>query len=316
MIFKNLISACIAYMKAEYTSRTREFDKCERDLEYILEAISKDIENNTTIFTKRIANRFWYNGHRQIVSYEVEFAVYKFLLEQLKSVLEEEKFLKAENSINTLCRIIEHGPELTDLGTTLAYDVLGAEHCQRNWDHSYKFPEEDLDALIKVATTMPTKQNRNYYKLIVSTDLEFNKVVHRLARDLSNPYNPQRNSQVNANVLFIYVTNLIFSGSINQLADNHDNNTTIAVGISSGGLALAATQLDYRVGFCQCYLENELRNELRKKNINLHDQEHIKLLVGIGKPNLNLKWNQVVDSNNKIIDNVLPCTKSIQVFNI
>jgi nitroreductase len=301
MDFKKLITACIFYMQTEYPNRTKNYDKCKRDLGYILDAIVKDVEHNTDTFTRRIANRFWYDGERQIVSYDAEIAVYKFLLEKLKNVLSEDKFSKAEHAINTLCRIVEQGPELTDTGTNLVQDVVKAEHCQRNWDHSYIVPEADLDAMIKVATTMPAKQNRNYYDLIVSTDLDFNNKIYSLAADPDNPDTPLRNSQVNANALFIYAWNYDFENDNNVFKDNHAHNTAIAVGISSGALTLAAAQMDYRTGFCQCFLMKEVVKELRSNGIDIPENAKIELMVGVGKPNTNYKWTEVLDETDSSV---------------
>ena len=289
--------------------------KCSRDLRYILEAVFKDIENDTTIFTNRVANKFWYDGKRQLKSHDIEIKVYNFLSKRLKKMLTTDEYEKATRSIDLLIQIVSTGPKMSDLGTKLVYDSLKAEHCQRNWDLNYYIPDNDLDVLVKVATTMPTKQNRDYYKLIVSTDREFNKIAHSLSMDPSNPHTPRRNSQVNANVLFIYAKNLNFENTKNKFVDNHDNNTSMAVGISSGALAFAATQLDYRVGFCQCYLQDRLKEELLKKNIILDNDEDIKLLVGIGKPMSNYNWNQVI-INNKVVENIIPCVKNIKVFKI
>lgn len=311
----NLISASFNNFSTNKKMSTNN-GKCSRDLKYILEAIFKDVENDTTIFTNRIANRFWYDGRRQLKTYDIEIKVYKFMLSELEKKLDLSSYQKAKRSVDLLINIVINGPEITDIGTKLVQDVLKAEHCQRNWDHTHSMPESDLDTLIKVATTMPAKQNRDYYKLIVSTDREFNSIAHSLSRDLDNPDTPGRNSQVNANTLFIYIKNLNFgNGNGNtQFVDNHQGNVNTAVGISSGGLALAASQLDYRVGFCQCFLNDELKIELRKKDIILADDEDIKLLVGVGKPNTNFTWNQTLNSSETLLENIVPYQKSIKVF--
>lgn len=312
MNFDILINSCILHIKSKFPQRANSHNKCKRDLEYILEAIFKDIENKSNIFITRIANRFWYDGKRQIVSYEAEISTYRFLLENLKIILDKEQFLHAKNSIDTLCDIIENGPKLSGLGTILVQDALKAEHCQRNWDHDYKIPEEDIDALIKVATTMPSKQNRNYYNLVVSTDKKFNKKIYDLAADPKNSDTPLRNSQVNANILFIYIWNFGFENNNRQFKDNHKHNTAIAVGISSGALALAAAQMDYRVGFCQCFLMDEIIQELEENNIKVEKGAKIELLVGIGKSNKNYLWSQVVE-NNVVKANIEPFIKQIKI---
>jgi len=312
-----LVDYCIQHLKDHYSSRTNNYDKCKRDIDYILDALIKDIKNNTQEFTKRVANRFWYDGKRQLRSHDAELSVYKNLLDQLKITLTKKQFKIAERSVNQICRIIDQGPIIDNLGTSLIQDALKAEHCQRNWDNSYIVPEEDVDVLIKVATTMPTKQNRNYYNLIVSTDKELNEKMYSFAADLDNPQTPLRNSQVNANILFIYYWNTEFDSSNNFFTDNHKHNTSIAVGISSGALALAATQLDYRVGFCQCFLGDKVINELKQRNIPIADNAKIEVLVGVGKPNVDYSWNKVIDKKkSKVMMTIQPYIKNISVYRL
>ena len=54
---------------------------------------------------------------------------------------------------------------------------LVAQRCQRNWDYSTPVTSEDVETLTKVATTMPTKQNVDYFELLVSTNAKFNQMV-------------------------------------------------------------------------------------------------------------------------------------------
>jgi nitroreductase len=313
-----LIENLVVLVNSNFSTNRKiseNLDKCTRDLTLVLEAVFKDIDSKTTVFTNRIANRFWYNERSQLKTSDVEIKVYNFLLNELKKILNNDDYQHAENSINTLLRIIQNGPEINDFGTKISQDVLKAEHCQRNWDHEFIFPEDDLDALIKVATTMPTKQNRDYYKLIVSTDRLFNKKIYSLADDPENPDTPERNSQVNANVLFLYINNKDFKNKNNMFKDDHDYNTSMSVGISSGALALAAAQMDYRIGFCQCFLNSEIKKELEKKNIILDPKENVFLLVGVGKPNNDFPWFSLVnDETNTLKRNISTLKKLINVY--
>lgn len=291
-------------------------DKCTRDMKFILEALAKDLEFETTKFSTRIANRFWYNGECQLKTSNTEIDVYNFILLKLREVLSDRDIDLIEKSVQKIIKIINNGPDIDDFGSQISQDVLKAEHCQRNWDINFKLPEEDLDALIRVATSMPTKQNRDYYKLIVSTDVNFNKKIYNLAADPDNPDTPSRNSQVAANALFIYVSNADFKNNNKKFKDDHYNNASVSVGISSGALTLAAAQMDYRTGFCQCFLNKEIKEELKNKGINNIDDEYVILLVGIGKPNPNHRWYSVVDENDEILKYVQTEKKTINVERI
>ena len=291
-------------------------EKCARDIKFFLEALSKDLKFKTTIFTTRIGNRFWYNEKCQLKTNDTEIKVYNFILSKLENLLEDQEIILAKQSIEKLIEIIKNGPIIDDFGSQIVQDVVKAEHCQRNWDLSKKISEDDLDALIKVATTMPTKQNRNYYKLIVSTDVNFNKKIHNLAADPNNNDTPLRNSQVAANALFIYISNSLFDNDNKKFKDNHSNNTAISVGISSGALALAAAQMEYRIGFCQCFLNKNIKKALKIKGITDLDDENIMLLVGVGHPKKDHQWYTVIDEDNKIIKHIEPETKIIEVKRI
>lgn len=312
---EKLISSCIEYQKTNHPRRTSRYDKCERDLGYIIEALENDIKNNTTIFTHRIGNYFWYDGERQIGNYSVELDVYKHLLSEIEQQEDNATYTKALASINLLCDIIENGTLATDdVGSNLIEAARKAEHCQRNWDKTFVVPDQDVDALVKVATTMPSKQNRTYFGLIVSTDPELNRFIYNNSIDQQNPDTFDRNSQSDANMLFLYVESRdIGTNAINHHKENHKINLKTSVGISSGALALAATQLDYRVGFCQCYLNNVILDEIRKRGVELPEEfGGIELIVGVGKRNSDHHWTTVLNDNNEFVRKVEIHTKTIK----
>lgn len=151
---------------------------------------------------------------------------------------------------------------------------LIAERCQRNWDYSSPISDQDLETLINVASNMPTKQNVEYYNLIVSTNLKFNEVCYKSA---FNPDDPDfcdeegkaRNSQVNAPLLMIWVpkqqSSISKEGKDRLVLSNQENvknnlgidpelgrNVDQAIGISSGATAIAAAHMGFKTGFCTC----------------------------------------------------------------
>jgi hypothetical protein len=52
-----------------------------------------------------------------------------------------------------------------------------ANHCQRNWSDQ-EVPADIIKTLSDIAVNMPTKQNQEFYKLIVSTNQEYNNFVY------------------------------------------------------------------------------------------------------------------------------------------
>lgn len=189
-----------------------------------------------------------------------------------------------------------------------------AERCQRNWEYT-TIPQNHIDEIVNVCTTMPTKNNISYYNLYVSTDLDFNKSVY----DISvNPYDEgtiKRNSQVNAPLLLIWTNNSTITDSLFQKVDDPsiiDRDISMSVGISSGAAALAAVNLGYKTGFCKCFIQDSLIELLDSKFDNAHEPF---LMLGIGLPDESYERNQVIQ-NNKVINTIETSDKTIKVSQI
>jgi len=196
-----------------------------------------------------------------------------------------------------------------------------AEHCQRNWDHSQSLPLEDVQALVNIATNMPTKQNVEHYQLVVSVNPQLNRLIYDLSIDPVNPGTIHRNAQVNAHAVFVWFLNK--PESVNMSAyenasgffDDFNLNAKTSIGISSGAVALSACQMGYRTGFNQCFEAHKLRNLLIEWGIeNLSDGNNTpELTLGVGiPPNTDTPWNHVLDDNGELIKVVLPCSKNIK----
>lgn len=195
-----------------------------------------------------------------------------------------------------------------------------AERCQRNWDRSAPVSQEDIETIIKTATTMPTKQNVRYYNLVVSTNQEFNDVVHDSAMDSSvdsfknTKRDKWRNAQVSAPLLLLYYPR---SASLTELQEInptdpesvHRDNTNISIGISSGAASLTASYLGYKTGFCSC-IEVQLLNKNVKEKFTdqrildltqaICDSEDI-VGLGIGHPDSNFDRRVVVKDGEDIL---------------
>lgn len=139
--------------------------------------------------------------------------------------------------------------------------VKSAERCQRNWDHSKSIPQQDIEKIVQVATTMPTKNNRSYYELIVSTNRDFNRVCYEHATDPTNKHftdrKIHRNTQVDAPLLLLWrPTDL--DGIDNPFGNDYKKDFLVSIGISSGAAVLTANQLGYKTGYCGCIRAKEL----------------------------------------------------------
>lgn len=299
---KLIIDELLEEIKIKFPYRTDEPEKCQRDLEHIYDAIVNDYLENSDYYISIIANKFWYMNVRQIERFAVEFKIYELLETKLIELGAEEDRLS--KIFDTLKNIIEHGPNET-AESSLNIAASGARRCQRNWDYSKSVAKKDVVALADIAITMPSKQARTYFELIISTDQELNNFIRKNAIDRDHEwFHPEwQNNQVSAPVLFIYITT---EDNLNELDTDHaieadnaiDEDGIYAIGISSGAVALAANNMGYKTGFCRCFNGPPIQDMLEERlGFEFH---RIKLMLGIGYPDTSLLYNQLYDNDGGI----------------
>ena len=194
----------------------------------------------------------------------------------------------------------------------LAQDV---ERCQRNWKYT-DIPQDHINEIVNVCTTMPTKNNISYYNLYISTDLDFNKAIYNISVDPHNKKTIKRNSQVNAPLLLIWTTNNTVTDKLFQQVDDPsivDRDISMSIGISSGSAALTAAKLGYKTGFCKCFKDQELSILLSSKFDYNNDQPY--LMLGIGLPDNNYNRRDIIE-NNKVIRTIDTNDKKIKTYQI
>lgn len=189
---------------------------------------------------------------------------------------------------------------------TEAVEILGNvgsfQHCQRNFDLKKEMPLDDVNFLIDVALTTPTKQNLNTFHLLAITNRE---IIESIAEKAYNDNDEEifLNSQVNCNLLFMYFINwkeynsaVYFSraaGDGNKAGYDHLAN--LEIGISIGAVGVAANHMGLRTGCCACFSPKNMKNDIFKKNkLQLRD---LRLMFGIGYPQYE-HHNRVTDSDN------------------
>tara|TARA_B110000503_G_C7159415_1_gene418900 strand:- start:70 stop:777 length:708 start_codon:yes stop_codon:yes gene_type:complete len=180
------------------------------------------------------------------------------------------------------------------------------QHAQRNYDLSKVVPSQDLETLVYAAVNSPSKQNETHYRIAVYTDQDIIKQIYNNTQKFTLGakqaladgktedwlYENQsvKNSQILANVLFVYIDDNGDARGATHLKAQNDNKKSMTVlneqknysiGISIGELILTASLLGYYTGICSAFKGNEI-----KKILNTDDD--IKLLVGIGYENVNI----------------------------
>ena len=267
-----------------YPSRTQYFEKCSRDVGYIIKALAHQIsENQNAIET--VSKMFFKKGVLQLKSTDVEFAAYEILLAKINELFDSNNMHQTEpgsfkaisESIERLKYNMENGV-VTDNGfsyrdTTresrikhMFYNwdnemeiIRNAQKCQRNWDYRQTIHPEVIDYLLWHAENAPSKQHEAYYDVYWTAD---RKVIEEATKytwgstHSRNPPSTWRNTQANANMYMLFVgkeseTNLNCH-SDGTLKSNKDparwENSYVSVGIAMGLVMRAANALGLATG--------------------------------------------------------------------
>lgn len=278
----NLANKVSSYVQENFPYRTREYEKCTRDVSYIISALESCLKENNTQHIDYVSRLFFKGGEIQLKSTEVEFLAYDYLLTLLKPLfesVEEESFKFCQELIEKLKHNLEHG--FADHSTNgfrnrsvnretlikrMFYNwdtemdiVRNMQKCQRNWDYSKNVHPEIIDYLLWHAENAPSKQHEAYYDVYWTAD---RKVIEECSKytwgstHSRNPPSTWRNTQANANMYMLFVakeseTNLNCH-SDGTLKSNKDparwENAYVSIGIAMGLVMRAANSLGLVTG--------------------------------------------------------------------
>mgnify|MGYP000896525164 CR=1 FL=1 len=165
--------------------------------------------------------------------------------------------------------------------------ALTSNHCQRNWEDT-PVEESKIQAIIDACTRMPTKQNFDYYELVVVTDPYVRQKIAKYSIDKiqfkrNETYPKHGNPQMQAPLLLLWMSK-----------EGYDNrvDVNVSIGISSSAASLAAVEQGLATGFCQCVQGPKIR-ELLFDNGYIDTTYNIKfeLAMGIGYPRKDMPHN-------------------------
>lgn len=110
-----IIDETINWQKINHPTRTNDYDKCVRDLNFVFDAYIDDLTFNTTRNITYIASTYWFNDERQIKEHETEIAVHDYMIGYiLNNIIADQDNLYKDKLLNLksiLIEIITSGPE-------------------------------------------------------------------------------------------------------------------------------------------------------------------------------------------------------------
>jgi len=158
--------------------------------------------------------------------------------------------------------------------------ITKAQHCQRNWDLSKQIPQEDLDVIIAAATECPSKQNLDFYSLLVIQNQEIQQKIYENTWTRPGEKIGRYNPQVLANVLLVFLPKEPTDNTRNREVRNNQKDILKddrhqAVGVAAGFVNVVSQSLGYSTGCNKCFNKKAIREIL---NV---DSDPV-LMMGIG----------------------------------
>jgi len=196
--------------------------------------------------------------------------------------------MEALNYSKTLRRVSDI--DAKDYYDHLKMAVLRSQRCQRNYDLSKTISEEQKELLLFAATNCPTKQNNEYYSVVVTENRDIIESIHEetLTSGNSSPTGEARtNPQVLGQLLIAFVEHKItepknieqekiFLGTATEQELSYYRSDAVqAIGVAAGHVSMMAALLGLESGCCKCMNAQAVKNILTIKQVP-------KLLMGIG----------------------------------
>jgi|DEB0MinimDraft_10_1074344.scaffolds.fasta_scaffold32668_2 hypothetical protein len=250
---KAIIKSLVQVIKTDYSTRTKEYKKCSRDLEYIYSSISSDILNTTNDQTRLVGSKFWHKGQRQIKTIEVEFAIYDLLAIKLKEVIPN-KSIELDALINKLKEIIENGPDLL-----YSEEVMQERRNMVLYDSKIKVPSELESFIDNTIMCTPSQLDTHFglFKLKENDQHIKDFLVENFF--LNDAKNPTRHMVAVSSAPLVYVAQLIGT------EDFSFQNQLQAIGIHGGAIMETALSYGYDFSFIGCGPDTPVSQSIQDK---------------------------------------------------
>ena len=281
---KESIAAIVSnWVEGNHPNRTTEYDKCKRDVGYIIQSLSYCLDEGNSLAIDHVARMFFKGGMLQLKSTDVELEAYDILLIEVEKVLTDAEIGSFDFCKLIINRLKKHlvngyssmsrysGFDLKDVSKDFRlkhifynFDqematVLNMQKCQRNWDYSKKIPEEIMNYLLWHAENAPSKQHEAYYDVYWTADRNVIEECSKYTWGSTHTRNPPstwRNSQANANMYILFVAkqpeSQLNCNADGTLKDNSHHarweNSYVSIGIAMGLVMRAANAIGFATG--------------------------------------------------------------------
>lgn len=270
------------WVTANYPKRTTEYDKCTRDVGYIITALIYCLKDGNITAIDNISRMFFNMGKLQLKSLYVEFEAYSFLIEEMKKLIVDAEEGAGEHCALAISRLKQNLGKETEIWATnndelytddrelrikhIMYSwneeqtvMRKMQQCQRNYNLSYKMMDEAADYLLWVAQNVPSKQYEAYFDVYYTTDRATIDYLYQFSWGSTHSRTPPscwRNSQMNANMYMIFVCktpdtmyNCNNDGTDqDSKGESRWENSFVSVGMAMGLVMRAANKMGFRTG--------------------------------------------------------------------
>lgn len=277
-----IINDSIEWQKNNHPRRTDNYNKCIRDINFVLDAYISDLSSNTTSNIRYIGSKYWVGVKRQIQNHETELAVHHFIVDYIsKNIVDDnEVIIKLSALKDILIHIINNG-------STMNFDSI-MEKRKTNFSWSQQTVDKVLIKHIieTVIDSVPSKQNKFPYTIDVldwSDPALRNDIFFHTHRDINesvktDPGNPQ----TLAPMLLVFTHRNMSNEDIGKQTELHEeeykeNIGNLEIGIVSTMLMLSFENVGLATGFCQCINDKSVLG----KKLN---RDKVVLMMGVGYP--------------------------------
>ena len=272
------------WVRTNYPERTKEYDKCTRDVGHLIKTLVYCLTDGTYAAMDQLSRMFFHRGKLQLKSYHVEFRAYDYLLDEIDTLFSQTEGIEAgaagrcSTAIELLKRamrgsVITNSDEIhvpsVDYETRSKHIIYSwddeqevmrnMQRCQRNWDLSKQIPKDAIDYLLWTAQNAPSKQYEGYYDVYYSTERNSIEELYQYAWGSTHTRKPPacwRNSQMNANMYMIFVCkqpSTMYNCNNDGTDQNHFGasrweNSIIQVGMAMALVMRAANKMGLRTG--------------------------------------------------------------------